>query len=74
MTAARGCHLETLELFRSVRSASELPGKLQQDMLYEADDHNQEALARILLIEGADVNMFYQERRYGFLFAIAAVK
>lgn len=75
MAAARGGHLDTLELLRSAkRSTSELPEGLQQSMLYEAVDHNREALVRMLLIQGAEVNVLYQERRYGFLLAIAAAK
>lgn len=75
VAAARGGHLDTLELLRSAnRSTSELPEGLQQSMLYEAVGHNREALVRMLLIEGADLNVFYQERRYSFLLAVAAAK
>jgi len=48
--------MDTINLLRSAKKSASNLKQVQQEMLYEAADHNREALVRMLLKNGSDVN------------------
>lgn len=66
--------MDTINLLRSAKKSASNLKQVQQEMLYEAADHNREALVRMLLKNGSDVNFSCRHRRFRYPLAIAAGK